>query len=158
MNNNTVYDGNLTTELKNYIVLNSMDIEELEKEEEYNIISDETFKEAYEKIFADDYTSKTFKYNGAHVRYITAMKSYITDNILEKVDSNIKREIVDIKVEDEEVNITTIEGIVKDKKLYNIVTNEEVEDYDNKKISSYEDSLNKVTYTFDLDGKLIKIA
>ena len=151
------YSGNITTELKNYIVVNSIDSNDIKNEDEYSMISEEAFKETYEKIFEDEYTNKSFEYNGIEVRFISSMKSYITDKVLKKEETNIQREIIDIDNKDN-IKITTVEGLIKDKKLYNIVTNEEVKDYDNKKLSSYEDDLTKVTYTFNKDGKLLKIA
>ena len=151
------YDGNMTVELKNYITLNSIDSSNISDEDEYSIISEEAFKNVYETIFTDEYTSKSFNYNGIEVKFISAMKSYITDKVLEKEDSNIKREIIDIDNTDD-IKITTVEGLIKDKKLYNVVTNEEVKNYDNKNLSTYEDDLTKVTYTFNKDGKLLKIA
>ena len=151
------YSGNITTELKNYIVVNSIDSNDIKNEDEYSMISEEAFKETYEKIFEDEYTNKSFEYNGIEVRFISSMKSYITDKVLKKEETNIQREIIDIDNKDN-IKITTVEGLIKDKKLYNVVTNEEVKDYDNKKLSSYEDDLTKVTYTFNKDGKLLKIA
>ena len=63
--------------------------------------------------------------------------------------SNIKREIIDIEVEDDIVTITTVEDLVKDNKLYNILTNEVVKNYKKDSLSKYEDELNKISYVFD---------
>ena len=68
----------------------------------------------------------------------------------------IKREIIDVKIEQNKVLITTIEGLVKDDKLYNVVDNKEVSDYKKDSITNYQDKLNKLTYTF-LDEKLVSI-
>lgn len=152
------YNGKLTTELKNYITLNKININDLEKEDEYNIIDEDLFETTYENIFNDNYTNKTFKYNSITIRYLSSLKLYITDSIIKKDSTNIKREIIDIKVSDDGIVITTVEGLIKDKKLYNILSNEQIEDYDNKNLSNYEDSLNKVVYTFNINGKLLKIA
>ena len=84
------------------------------------------------------------------------MNSYITNTILSKEKPNIKREIVSIAESDDKVVITTIEGLVKNKKLYNIVNNEEVKDYKKDSLSNYKKYLNEVTYIFN-NEKLIGI-
>ena len=154
---NDFYEGNLTTELKNYIAFNLINLEDLEKEEDYNIIPDELVAENYKNIFEDKYVNKSFKYNGETIKYISSLKSYITDKILDSEETNIKREIIHIETKDNKVVITTVEGIVKNKKLYNVISKEEVKEYDNKKLSNYVDSLNKVSYIFNEDGKLENI-
>ena len=154
---NDFYEGNLTTELKNYIAFNLINLEDLEKEEDYNIIPDELVAENYKNIFEDKYVNKSFKYNGETIKYISSLKSYITDKILDSEETNIKREIIHIETKDNKVVITTVEGIVKNKKLYNIINKEEIKEYDNKKLSNYVDSLNKVSYIFNEDGKLENI-
>ncbi|MBE6160979.1 MAG: hypothetical protein E7158_01985 [Firmicutes bacterium] len=154
---NDFYEGNLTTELKNYIAFNLVNFTDFETEEDYNIISDDLIAKSYENIFEDKYTTKTFKYNGETIKYISSLKSYITDKILDSEETNIKREIINIETKDNKVVITTVEGIVKNKKLYNVISKEEVKEYDNKKLSNYVDSLNKVSYIFNEDGKLENI-
>ena len=154
---NDFYEGNLTTELKNYIAFNLVNFTDFETEEDYNIISDDLIAKSYENIFEDKYTTKTFKYNGETIKYISSLKSYITDKILDSEETNIKREIIHIETKDNKVVITTVEGIVKNKKLYNIINKEEIKEYDNKKLSNYVDSLNKVSYIFNEDGKLENI-
>lgn len=142
------YNGDLTSNLKKYLILNLIDFSKLNKEEDYNLIDEDYFKEEYEKLF-DDYDGGSFSYNGNKIRYLQKMNSYISTNLLEKIDTNIKREIVDIKVDGEKVYITTVEGLLKDNKLYNIVSMEEVEEYKKELISKYESDLNKITYVFD---------
>lgn len=150
------YDGNLSDELKNYLALNNVDFSKITEEDDYNIIDEDTLIDAYNKLFGEDYESISFNYNGNKIRYLNKLQYYITDTKLEKVSSNIKREIVDIKVDDNNVVITTIEGLIKGNKLYNIVNEKEVKNYNNGELKKYEDKLNEVIYTFK-DGKLIKL-
>ena len=150
------YQGNLTNELKNYLALNIVDMKKLDDMDEYNMFSDAILKDSYESLFNDTYKSVSFSYNGNLVRYISKLNSYITNDLVEKTNSNIKREIIDVKIEQNKVLITTIEGLVKDDKLYNVVDNKEVSDYKKDSITNYQDKLNKLTYTF-LDEKLVSI-
>ena len=149
------YDGNLTNELKKYLVLNNINFEKITKEEDYNLIDEDFFKEEYLKIF-DDYSEGSFSYNGNKIRYLNKIQAYMSTDILNKVNTNIKREIVGIKVKDKKVYISTIEGLIKDEKLVNIISQKEVENFDGKSISKYEKLLNRVTYVFD-KNKLIDI-
>ena len=149
------YNGNLTSELKNYLTLNFLDIDSFPKEDNYQIIDKESFVNEFEKHFNDKYQNKTFNYNGNLIRYINKLDSYLSDDIINKNTTSIIREITDIKVSDNKISITTTEALSYDNKLYNIITNEEVTD-DINDILSYSDKLNTITYTFE-DNKLISI-
>ena len=150
------YNGELVPELKRYLALSTIDFDTITNETNYSIITDDTLKSAYNELFTDEYIGGDFEYNGANIRYIDKLLSYITSMPLEKSISNIKREIVDITVKDGEVKITTIEGLVIDNKLYNILTKEEIKAYKKDTLVNYKDELNTITYDF-LDGKLIGI-
>ena len=149
------YNGNLTSELKNYLTLNFLDIDSFFKEDNYQIIDKESFINEYQKHFNDEYHNKTFNYNGNLIRYINKLDSYLSDDIINKNNTSIIREITDIKLSDDKVIITTTEALSYDNKLYNIITNEEITD-DINDLLSYTDKLNTVTYTFE-DNKLISI-
>lgn len=138
------YNGDLNSELKNYLVLNTMNFDNLVIEDDYNIIDESSFKEEYSKLF-DDYQSTSFSYNDNKVRYINKLDSYLTDSKLVKKSSNIKRDIQEIIIDGNKVSIKTIEYLLKDNKTYNIITNEET-----------EDNFNIITYVFE-NNKLIKI-
>ena len=155
---NDYYQGNLTDELKNYLSLSIADFSKISKEEDYNIIESNLVKDSYESIFDSKYVNKSFKYNDEEIRYIAKLDSYITDTILKKEDTLIKREIINIKETSKQLEITTVEGIIKDNKIINVVSKAEVGRGDNKKLSDYKDKLNQITYTFNKDNKLIKIA
>ena len=148
------YNNNLTNELKSYLSLNLVDFKSLEKEDNYNIVDLSVLKESYSKIFEDSLDSVSFDYNGNKINYLNKLSSYITTSTLDKNNTNIKREIIDIKEEDNSVIITTIEGLVKDNKIFNILTNKEVGSGND--LVKYKDKLNTVNYTFK-NSKLISL-
>lgn len=150
------YNGNLTNELKNYLALNNLDFKKLDLVDNYNMFSDALLKDSYEELFTSEYESVSFNYNDNAVRYISKLNAYITNEILNKTKSNIKREITNISVDGNKITIMTVEGLIKDGKLYNVTKNEEINDYHGDSIITYVDRLNKVTYTFD-NKKLISI-
>ena len=152
-----LYKGNLTSDLKKYFTLNSFDFDSLKKEEDYQIISNDTFKLAYEKLFNTDYNAGSFDYNGNSIRYVNMINSYMTASLLKKEETLIQREILDIKLDDNKVLITTVEGIVKDNKIYNILNNREIDDYEDGSLVKNRDDLNKVVYVFK-DNKLISFS
>jgi len=151
------YDGKLTDDIKKYITLNAFDFSSFDKEEDYQIIKESAFKTMYEKLFNDEYKSESFSYDDNKIRYVKAMEAYMTTTLLVREDSDIKREIKDIKVDGNEIIITTIEGVLKDNKLYNIISNEEITDYKEDSIIKYESKLNKLVYTFK-NNKLINLS
>ena len=151
------YSAKLTDELKNYITLNTIDFDKISSDDGYSIIDEKTFKEKYNKIFSDKYTSVNFDYDGNEIKYIDKLSSYISNVTLEKKDSNIKREIVDISINNDEIEITTIEGLIKDDSIYNVLSDEEIDEYkDDTNLKEYEADLNKVVYIFK-DNKLINL-
>ncbi len=139
------------------MTINSFNFNTLDKEEDYNIIKESTFKMMYEKLFLEEYEAGTFNYDDNKLRYVKQMESYMSESILIRDDNNIVREIKDIKIDDGRVNITTIEGVIKDNKLYNVITNEEINDYKGDSLLNYESKLNKLIYRFK-DGKLLSLS
>ena len=149
------YDGKLTDELKNYIALNNMDFSELRTQDDYNIINEYGLNEKYKEIFDSEFKTVNFDFNGNNIRYIDLIKSYLSTSVLEHTKTNIKREITDIKVSDDKVIITTVEGLIKDNKLYNILDNTLIEEYEDSLLKC-NDKLNKITYVFK-NNKLIDL-
>lgn len=152
---NDFYNGNLSDELKKYLTLSLFNFDKLEVEDDYNIISSNTFSIAYNKLFDGDIVNSNFDYNGNKIRYFSKLDSYVTDSILIRDDSLISREITNVSVNGEEVIIEAIEGLIEDDKLYNVLTLEEI-DYNGDYLTNHQDMLNKVKYTFKND-KLISI-
>ncbi len=151
------YDGKLTDDMKKYITLNAFDFSVFEKGDDYNLIKESMFKLMYEDLFNDDYSQGSFAYDDNKVKYVKAMESYMTSSLLVRDKNNIVREIKDIKVDGSEVTITTVDGLVKDNKLYNIISKEEVTEYKEDSLLKYESKLNKLVYTFKKE-KLVSLS
>ena len=152
------YNGKLTLEIKNYISLNNIELKDLTIEDEVTYIDSNLLEEKYLEIFNDDnYQNVNFDFNGLNVRYFKKIDSYLIENELIKKSSNIVREIIDIKKDNEIVTIQTAEGLIKNKKLYNILTNTEIKKYQNDSLINYQNKLNKITYIFK-NGKLDSIS
>ena len=149
------YNGNLTSNLKKYITLNTIDFSSIKTEDDYQIFSNDAFRLAYEKLFDNNYDATNFEYNGNKIRYVSMMNSYMTTSVLSKGNA-VDREILNIKVNDDSILITTIEGVVRDSKLYNVLTDTEVIGYDETSLLKYSDSLNKITYVFK-NNKLVDL-
>ena len=151
------YKGNLSSELRNYLALNELNIKDLEIEEDYNVIKEEQLENEHNKLFSSSYQNVNFVYNGNKIRFLNKMNSFITDSLLEKEENHIKREIMDIVEDNKTVSITTVEGIIKDGRLYNIISGETIEEYDGKKsILEYQTELTSITYVFK-EEKLVEI-
>lgn len=150
------YKGNLTGEIKKYMTLNTIDFTTLKEEDDYNTISENTFKKIFDTLFNNGYEEGNFEYNGNKIRYLKGFDTYISTTSLKKDNDIITREIIDIKEENNNILITTVEGVIRNNKLYNALTFEEIESYDDKSIINYQDKLNKITYKF-LDSKLVEL-
>ena len=144
---NDYYDGNITNELKMYICFNSIDLDKY-VENNYLLIDSSVLKSECNKIF-NEYNNNDFKFNGNTIKYISKLDSFFSDNTISNNKTNIKREIINIDTNNT-VSITAIEGLVKDGKVYNIVTNQEIGKF-NGNLSIYKNKLNIVTYKFDND-------
>ena len=148
------YTGSLTIELKEYIALNSLNLETY-KENGYSIIDEDTIKKSISNLFGNDEVDiKDFNYNDTDIRYINKLNSFISNKTLSNNKTNIKREIIDVSIDDY-INITTVEGIVDNQNIYNIFTKEKIGKYDNNLIQN-KDKLNIITYQFK-DTTLVKI-
>ncbi|MBR3898368.1 MAG: hypothetical protein IKJ43_03710 [Bacilli bacterium] len=151
------YDGDLTDEIKLYLALNRLD--DVTNEDDTIYIDDDKLKESYEELFDSEFSPKSFKYGSFSFRHLTAKSMFIADGEFKKVKSNIKKEITEINEEDDKVIINTVEGIVKDNKLYDI-KGREIKKYNGGKMDEFESSLNKIKYEFikiDDKYKLSKI-
>ena len=81
---------------------------------------------------------------------------FVADGVFEKEDKTVNKEIIDINITDNIV-ITTVEGIIKDGKLYNIISGEEVKNYKSDNLAKYEKNLTKVAYYFVKSDDVYKI-
>ena len=150
-----LYTYEFTPEVKQYFTMNYIISDGLIIDDNYNVIENAKFKTAYETIFNDAYVPTSFEYNDNNIRYISKLESYITDKLVTENKTNIIKEIIDIKVTDYEIIITTIEGILINNKVYEIINDKEICEVTSMKENASK--LNKLVYTFNKDKKLIKI-
>lgn len=139
------YRGKLTEELRLYIAVSNIEPEDAL---ENGFIDEEVVKDAYEEIFKGSPTNKSFEYNDARVKYIEAKDLYIIDGEIDKT-TNIQKEILNVQEKDDKVIIDTVEGLVKEGKLYNVVKNKEIKKYDKDGLKKYQKDLTILRYTFD---------
>ena len=150
------YEGNITSELMNYFSLMQIDFSKLEVEDDYHVIDASSMKDICSSLFEGDCQNRSFDFNDNKVRYFEKLKSYITNSLLEREETMIQREIVDIQEEKKIVRITTLEGIIDGEQIYSVYPYEYVGEYYGEGFTSYSDSLNKVVYTFK-NKKLVSI-
>lgn len=153
------YKGNMTDEVKLYLALNHLDSEKFIVEDETTYVNLDDLKNSFEDIIDGDFNPKSFKWGADSFKYLSSKELFLFDGKFKKEKSNIQREIIDI-TDDDDLMITTTEGIIKDSKLYN-VSGKEVKDYKDKKLIDYKESLTTVSYVFKNLGdkyKLIKIS
>lgn len=143
------YKGNLSDDVKLYLTLNRIDNNKITSEDGSVYIDEEDMKDSYESFLGGEFSPKSFEYNDLKFHYLSSKSLFIGDGEVKKQKGNIVKEIIDVN-DDELLKITTIEGIAKDNKLYNVLNKKQVGDYkDNKDLKKYENDLIKVIYYFD---------
>lgn len=153
------YEGKLTDEIRLYISFDNLDSSLVNSDDETTFVEENALKEKYEELFDAVYESKSFKYNDINFKYLQSKEMYFGAGKLRKNGTAIKKEIIDIK-EDDNLIITTVEGIVSKDKLYSILDNKEISDYKGDSLKNYKDSLVKLEYSFkkiDDSFKLVEI-
>ena len=76
---------------------------------------------------------------------------FILDNKIDK-STNIKREILDIKLNDNEITVITSEAVVNDNVIYNIVSKNAVSTkYKDGDLAKYKNKLNVMQYVFEMN-------
>lgn len=160
LNSNSIYledfyKGNLSNELINYWTFNNLDFSSFEKGDDYQVIDSKIFCEKHDELFLDECSLTTFDYDGHKIRFLQKIDSFMSDEILEKVGSNIYREIIDIKVNDDIVTIETVEALIDSEGVYRVYPYKYVGE-STKSITDYQDSLNHISYEFK-NGKLQSI-
>lgn len=139
------YSGNLTSELRLELTLNTIPTEEIEIDEDIFIISNATMEEYYKQLFDSSYKASSFNYGNNKVKYLKNQEIYLISSDITKSNSKIKRIITDVKEVDNEIIVSTTEYIVDNDKVINIVSKEEVsESVDD--ILKVKDKLNKLEY------------
>lgn len=142
------YEGNLTEEIKMYFALNKMDEEKISNEDGTVYIDESDLKESYNLLFDTEFEAKPFKYNELNFKHLSSKGLFWADGEFKKQDSDIHKEIINIEEKDDSITILTVEGIINDKKLYNILTKKEIKNFDGS-LKDYKETLTQVSYTFD---------
>lgn len=155
------YKGELSDETKLYIALNNLENEKITSEEGSIYIDAADLKDVYLKIFDGEFKPKAFKYDELNFHYLSSKELFFADGKFEKKDSSLVKEIVNIEEKDEEVLITTVEGLLDDGKLYNITSGDEIKKYNSKEsLEKYKNLLTNMKYYFnksDDSYKLVKL-
>lgn len=117
-------------------------------------VNEDIIRESYNKIFNDNkYEVSNFNYSCLNFIYNKNTLSYMAIDTGCDIDKTIIKDIVDIKENNNNIDITALVGI-NDKNnntLYNINGDLIDGNYDNKDLSKYKDKLSKYKYTFILD-------
>lgn len=142
------YEGTLSDELKLYLAMNILDKDKVTSEDGTLYVDEGDLKEIYNLLFTDEYSGKSFKYGELSFKYLSK-GLFWADGKYEKESSNIVKDIIEVKEEDESLEITTVEGLVKENKLYNILSDKEVKNYKGDSLEKYEDHLTKMVYDFE---------
>ncbi len=150
------YEGKLTDNIKNYLALGLVLESDFENEDEVLLLSEETFLGYYNKLFLENCKIAGFDYNNSNIKYLKSQNIFLIDNLNLDKKSNIKRSILNIVQENDVIKITTVEALVKDEYIYNILNNKKIGKYDNN-LEKYKDKLNILTYTFESE-KLISLS
>lgn len=150
------YSGNLTSELKLEITLNTIPTEEIEIDEDTFIISNATMEEYYKQLFDSSYKAITFNYGSNKIKYLKNQEVYLTSSDISKSTSKIKRIITDVSEVDNEIIVSTVEYIVDNDKIINILSKEEVtENVDD--VLKVKDRLNKLEYHLTIKDNIYKL-
>lgn len=150
------YSGNLTSELKLEITLNTIPTEEIEIDEDTFIINNATMEEYYKQLFDSSYKASSFNYGSNKIKYLKNQEVYLTSSDIAKSTSKIKRIITDVNEVDNEIIVSTIEYIVDNDKVINILSKEEVtENVDD--VLKIKDKLNKLEYHLTIKDNIYKL-
>lgn len=150
------YKGNLSDEVKLYLSLNSIDEEKVISEDGTVYLEEDDLKKSYDNFFTSDFSPKSFEYNGLKFHFLSSKSLFVADGEFEKVKKDVNKEIIDINAS-KNIVITTVEGVIKDDKLYNIISGEEVKNYKSDSLAKYENKLTKVVYYFLKSDDVYKI-
>lgn len=142
------YEGKLTNKLKLSITIANLDKDNIVKDDDVYSIDAKVIEEEYSKLFSNnDFKNSSITLNDTSIKYLKSANVYIFDEMFSN-DLNIKKEIISISKKDDNITITTIEGLAKDNKLYNVISKELVSD-DNLSLQKNSKKLNKITYKFE---------
>ena len=144
------YNGTLDNKTKLYLAVNYLDLD-LIGDEDLNYVDGEDLESAYNELFSEDVDFESFKYNNCNFNYLKKKNLFILDDKISRT-TNIKREILDVKQDNDEITIITSEGVVIDKVVYNITNKKAVSDkYREGDLEKHKDKLNTMQYVFELN-------
>lgn len=145
-----IYSGTLSEPAKLNIVINNLKETDLTVEDETSIIDENTITTKYGELFdIANYTPVSFTFNNVSFKYIKSQAIYLATSEVTKTESNLVRYITNVTEEDDKVIIETVEGLVNQKRLYNILTNKYVSSFtDESNLESNITKLNTLKYTF----------
>ena len=150
------YKGNLSDELRLYLSINALRIGS-SSGDNIEYLDEEDLEEAYESVFKGDIPNKSFEYNDCKFKYVDKKDLYIaTGEIIKK--TNIEKEITNVYENNKQIIIETVEGVIIKNKLYNVITNKEIKEYEEDSLKNYKDNLTSLRYVFDKrDLKILSI-
>ncbi|MBR3210011.1 MAG: hypothetical protein IKF82_07105 [Bacilli bacterium] len=151
------YDGNLSDELKLYLAVNNINEDKIILEDDTLYIDEADLKEVYNLLFVDEFAPKSFKYGDLNFKYLSK-GLFLAEGKHSKEKTNIVKNIIDVKEDGDSLEITTVEGLIKDDKLYNIVSDKEVKNYKNDGLEKYESSLTKMNYNFEKKDDVYRLS
>lgn len=153
------YSGKLSDELKLYLSLNNLEADKVISEDSSVYIDQKDLKKAYTDIFDGEFVPKSFKYDELNFHYLASKELFFADGKFEKEDTDIVKEIINIEERDEKVLITTVEGLLDDGRLYNILSGEQIKKYNSKdSLELYKNVLTNMIYSFDKVNDTYKLS
>ncbi|MBR3199163.1 MAG: hypothetical protein IKG27_04025 [Bacilli bacterium] len=155
------YKGNLTDEIKLYFSLNNLDETKIISEDDTVYVDEKDLKNIFVNMFDGEFKPKSFKHGDLNLHYLSSKELFFADGKFEKENSDIVKEIINIEEKENGVLITTVEGLLDDGRLYNIVSGEQVKKYVSKdSLEKYKNLLTNMKYSFnktDDNYKLVKL-
>ena len=143
------YNGNLTDSLKLSLAYYLVKEDSIFLNDSSLYFEEDVLEDAYNEIFNGEMKLVSFNAHNVNYQYLKLKNIYFGVGTL-TLGNKIDKEIIDIKEENNKVIITTVEGLIKNNKLYNILTNKEIREYKStNKLSDYKSKLNQVKYIFD---------
>ena len=143
------YNGNLTDSLKLSLAYNLIKEDSVFLDESSLYFEEDVLEDAYSELFNGEMKLVAFNAHNVNYQYLKVKNIYFGVGTL-TLGNKVDKEIIDIKEEDNKIIITTIEGLIKNNKLYNVLNNKEIRDYkSSNKLSDYKNKLNQVKYIFN---------
>ncbi len=143
------YKEGLDDEIKSYLALNTLDFTKLEEEDGVNSFSSKDLLDKCNELFVDGCKNVSFDYNGNKIHYFSKLDTYLSNTLLKKSNTSIKREIIDITVDGNTIMISTIEGLIGEDGIYSIVPYELINPLKDTSFKEQSDKLNKLVYVFE---------